>query len=83
MASNYSDYEQTASYSTNNTFSNYNQAKFSSLSGNDADEPEQFRKIFVGNLNYSTTEDTLREYFCMFGQLLDCVIMKDPKTNKY
>lgn len=45
-------------------------------------EPEQLRKVFVGSLNYNTTEDTFRAYFSRFGDLVDCVIMKEPKTNK-
>jgi RNA recognition motif-containing protein len=45
-------------------------------------EPEHFRKVFVGSLPYSTTEDLLRGYFMKFGELIDCVIMKESKTNK-
>jgi heterogeneous nuclear ribonucleoprotein A1/A3 len=45
-------------------------------------EPEHFRKVFIGSLSYTTTDETLREYFCKFGDLVDCVIMKDSKTNK-
>ena len=28
-------------------------------------------KIFVGNLPFATSEDTLREYFAQFGNILD------------
>jgi heterogeneous nuclear ribonucleoprotein A1/A3 len=45
-------------------------------------EPEHFRKVFIGSLSYTTTDETLREYFCKFGDLVDCVIMKDSKTSK-
>lgn len=45
-------------------------------------EPEHFRKIFVGSLSYSTTEDTFREHFSQYGHLVDCVIMKENKTSK-
>lgn len=45
-------------------------------------EPEICRKVFVGSLNYSTTEETLRAYFSKFGQLVDSVIMKESKTGK-
>jgi RNA recognition motif-containing protein len=82
MANNYGDYGQSASYSTNNTYMSYSSSK-NEQNSYESDEPEQFRKLFVGNLNYTTTEDTLREYFGQFGQLLDCVVMKEPKTNKY
>lgn len=45
-------------------------------------EPEHFRKVFVGSLPYSSTEDVLKNYFKKFGELVDCVIMKESKTNK-
>jgi RNA recognition motif-containing protein len=48
----------------------------------DPEEPEQFRKLFIGSLNYITTEETLRTYFGQYGHIVDCVIMKEPKTNK-
>lgn len=45
-------------------------------------EPEYFRKVFVGSLNYITTEETLKEHFAKFGELVDCVIMKESKSGK-
>jgi len=45
-------------------------------------QPEYFRKVFVGSLNYSTTEDSLREHFSKYGELVDCVIMKESKSGK-
>lgn len=38
-------------------------------------------KVFIGGISHSTTEETLHAYFSKFGQLIDCVIIKDPKTN--
>ena len=32
-------------------------------------ELEQFRKIFVGGLNYQTTEEGLRSYYGQWGKL--------------
>ena len=46
-------------------------------------EPEQYRKLFIGSLNYITSEETMRSYFGKFGDIVDCVIMKEPKTSKY
>ena len=41
-------------------------------------EPKSLRKIFVGGLNLRTTEDTFREYFSQFGELVgrkeECVL---------
>lgn len=45
-------------------------------------EPEHFRKVFVGSLNYITTEDALRTHFSKYGEVIDSVIMKEAKTNK-
>lgn len=45
-------------------------------------EPEISRKVFIGSLNYSTTEDSLKNYFGRFGEILDSVIMKESKTGK-
>lgn len=45
-------------------------------------EPEYFRKVFVGSLNYNTNEESLRNHFSQFGELVDCVIMKESKTGK-
>jgi len=48
----------------------------------DGGEPEQFRKLFIGGLSYSTTDESLREYFSQFGDLIDCVVMKDATTKR-
>ena len=45
-------------------------------------EGEQFRKLFVGGLSYDTTEDGLRGHFETWGEVVDCVVMKDPATKK-
>jgi len=43
---------------------------------------ETHRKVFIGGLNYSTTDDTLRDYFSKFGELVDCVVMKFRDTKR-
>ena len=45
-------------------------------------EPKALRKVFVGGLNLKTTEDTFKEHFNQFGELVDCVVMTDPYTKK-
>jgi len=42
----------------------------------------QTRKIFIGGLNYNTTEDTLKEHFSQYGELVDVVVMKFPDTKR-
>uniref|UniRef100_G1L9J9 DAZ-associated protein 1 n=1 Tax=Ailuropoda melanoleuca TaxID=9646 RepID=G1L9J9_AILME len=39
-------------------------------------------KLFVGGLDWSTTQETLRGYFSQYGEVVDCVIMKDKTTNQ-
>ena len=48
----------------------------------DCDEPEQFRKLFIGGLDYKTTEETLRKHFEQWGDIVDCVVMRDPQTKR-
>jgi len=45
-------------------------------------EPEQFRKLFIGGLDYKTTEDSLKDHFEQWGEIVDCVVMRDPNTKK-
>ena len=39
-------------------------------------------KIYVGNLNYRTTEDGLRELFGQFGEVTNSVIIHDRETGR-
>ena len=48
----------------------------------DKDEPEQFRKLFIGGLNYKTKDDGLMEFYSQWGELTDCVVMKDGQTGR-
>jgi len=40
------------------------------------------KKIYVGNLNYSTTEDTLGGQFAQYGDVLSATIIKDRYTQQ-
>jgi len=48
----------------------------------DITEPEQMRKLFIGGLDYRTTDESLKAYFEQFGEIVDVVVMKDPKTKR-
>jgi len=39
-------------------------------------------KIYVGNLSWNTTDDTLREAFSPFGTILDGIVMRDRDTGR-
>lgn len=40
------------------------------------------KKIYVGNLSYSTTEETLRNQFSQFGEVETVTIIMDKITNR-
>ncbi|MCQ2602025.1 MAG: RNA-binding protein [Treponema sp.] len=40
------------------------------------------KKIYVGNLSYSTTEETLRNQFSQFGEVETVTIIMDKMTNR-
>ncbi|XP_069357385.1 heterogeneous nuclear ribonucleoprotein 87F-like isoform X2 [Maniola hyperantus] len=46
------------------------------------DEPEVHRKIFIGGLNYRTSDESLKAHFEKWGEIVDVVVMKDPKTKR-
>jgi len=45
-------------------------------------EAKIMRKLFIGGLNYSTTEETMKTYFERYGSLEDCVVMKFPDSGR-
>lgn len=49
---------------------------------NDDPNAEKFRKLFIGGLSYETNEEGLRTYFEQWGEVVDCVVMKNPTTNR-
>merc|ERR1719460_3274072 len=44
-------------------------------------DPIEMGKVFVGGLSRETTTDGLRLYFERFGDISDCVVMKDRSTG--
>ncbi|KAH7888333.1 hypothetical protein F5I97DRAFT_1851660 [Phlebopus sp. FC_14] len=39
-------------------------------------------KIYVGNLSWNTTDDTLRQAFSQYGQVIDSIVMRDRDTGR-
>ncbi|KAG2342561.1 hypothetical protein BDR05DRAFT_964184 [Suillus weaverae] len=39
-------------------------------------------KIYVGNLSWNTTDDTLRNAFSSYGPVLDSIVMRDRDTGR-
>lgn len=45
-------------------------------------EPESLRKLFIGGLDYRTSDDSLKAFFEQWGEIVDVVVMKDPVTKR-
>lgn len=45
-------------------------------------EAERFRKLFIGGLSFKSTEDTLKSHFEQWGEILDCIVVRDPRTKR-
>nr|ARW29621.1 hnRNP [Corythucha ciliata] len=45
-------------------------------------EGEQFRKLFIGGLDYRTTDQSLKSFYEQWGEIVDVVVMKHPQTQK-
>ncbi|CAH1760445.1 2328_t:CDS:10 [Entrophospora sp. SA101] len=54
-------------------------------------ETEQFKKeenkhdegkMFIGGLNWETSDENLKSYFSQFGEVTDCVVMRDPNSSR-
>ncbi|PLW15104.1 hypothetical protein PCANC_13956 [Puccinia coronata f. sp. avenae] len=46
-----------------------------------SDMPDE-GKMFVGGLNWETSEDALKQYFAQFGDVVHCTIMRDPTNGR-
>ena len=38
--------------------------------------------MFIGGLSWQTTPESIREYFSVFGELAEVMVMKDPATRR-
>lgn len=45
-------------------------------------EDQEEGKLFVGGLSWETTQDTLLQYFSKFGDVIDCVVMKNVESGR-
>ncbi|SPO06627.1 related to heterogeneous nuclear ribonucleoprotein HRP1 [Cephalotrichum gorgonifer] len=39
-------------------------------------------KMFIGGLNWETTDESLRNYFSEFGEVVECTVMRDNNTGR-
>uniref|UniRef100_A0A671U4D0 Musashi RNA binding protein 1b n=1 Tax=Sparus aurata TaxID=8175 RepID=A0A671U4D0_SPAAU len=47
-----------------------------------ADSPHDPCKMFIGGLSWQTTQEGLKEYFCKYGEVKECMVMRDPVTKR-
>ncbi|CAD6997246.1 heterogeneous nuclear ribonucleoprotein 27C [Ceratitis capitata] len=45
-------------------------------------EEDERGKLFVGGLSWETTQENLSRYFCRFGEIIDCVVMKNNESGR-
>ncbi|MBD3343678.1 MAG: RNA-binding protein [Chitinivibrionales bacterium] len=40
------------------------------------------KKLYVGNLPFTATEDSVRDYFAQYGEVLSVKLISDPQTGR-
>uniref|UniRef100_A0A915A6G9 RRM domain-containing protein n=1 Tax=Parascaris univalens TaxID=6257 RepID=A0A915A6G9_PARUN len=43
--------------------------------------PPQLRKLFIGGLSHETTDEQLRLFYSQWGNVVDCIVIRDPQTK--
>uniref|UniRef100_A0A8C8VGL1 RNA-binding protein Musashi homolog 2 n=1 Tax=Pelusios castaneus TaxID=367368 RepID=A0A8C8VGL1_9SAUR len=51
-------------------------------SGSPTDSQHDPGKMFIGGLSWQTSPDSLRDYFSKFGEIRECMVMRDPTTKR-
>ncbi|XP_062869714.1 RNA-binding protein Musashi homolog 2a isoform X3 [Trichomycterus rosablanca] len=51
-------------------------------SGSPSDAHHDPGKMFIGGLSWQTSPDSLRDYFSKFGEIRECMVMRDPTTKR-
>jgi len=54
----------------------------SNKNGEEVLEPEQERKIFVGGINFKTTDESLKAFYEQWGEVSDVVVIKDKYSGR-
>jgi len=67
---------------TNQSVSFQSSENFNAQPKHKVSSQDDLNKIFIGSLNYITSEESFMSYFSRFGQLKDTVIIRDPITKK-
>jgi RNA recognition motif-containing protein len=60
---------------------NSNEMKDENVDINHNEEPSESYKLFIGGLNWATTESGLSKFFSQFGSVYSSVVQKDNRTG--
>ncbi|ELT93572.1 hypothetical protein CAPTEDRAFT_180669 [Capitella teleta] len=58
------------------------QSQQSTSGGSSEDACQDPGKMFIGGLSWQTTPEGLREYFAKYGEISECMVMRDPITKR-
>ncbi|XP_076305263.1 uncharacterized protein LOC143222529 isoform X2 [Tachypleus tridentatus] len=45
-------------------------------------QSDEAGKLFIGGLSWDTSQENLKNYFSRFGEVVDCVVMKNNETGR-
>ena len=46
------------------------------------DDQNRMKKLFIGGVAFSTTDEDFFQYFAKYGELEDCVIIREKDTGQ-
>jgi len=61
---------------------NYNRSPMHRYNDESEQDPEQHNKLFIGGLSFETSETGLKAYFSKWGEIKDCIVMRDSATKR-
>ncbi|KAF3345358.1 hypothetical protein VD0002_g1743 [Verticillium dahliae] len=65
-----------------NGFSHHEETSYSGRGSAKNPSAKEDGKMFIGGLNWETTDQSLRDYFAQFGEVVECTVMRDSTTGR-
>ncbi|KAM0285678.1 hypothetical protein ACHAQH_001384 [Verticillium albo-atrum] len=65
-----------------NGFSHHEEPQYSGRGSAKNPSAKEDGKMFIGGLNWETTDQSLRDYFSQFGEVVECTVMRDSTTGR-
>ncbi|VDM63425.1 unnamed protein product [Angiostrongylus costaricensis] len=60
----------------------HDEARVNNADSDDGSQAQDPGKMFIGGLSWQTTAEGLRDYFGRFGEVNECMVMRDPATKR-